>query len=85
MDRFAAMRVFIAVADAGSLSAARQAAAPLAEGSLRLILKAYEADALPVHILHREDRLPQSKLQSFIAFAAPRLRAELGGRPSRSS
>lgn len=62
-----------------------QAAAPLAEGSLRLILKAYEADALPVHILHREDRLPQAKVQSFIAFAAPRLRAELGGRPSRSS
>ena len=62
-----------------------QAAAPLAEGSLRLILEAYEPDALPVHILHREDRLPQAKVQSFIAFAAPRLRAELGGRPSRSS
>ena len=62
-----------------------QAAGPLAEGSLRLILKAYEPDALPVHILHREDRLPQAKVQSFIVFAAPRLRAELGGRSSRSS
>jgi DNA-binding transcriptional LysR family regulator len=62
-----------------------QAAAPLAERSLRLILDAYEPDALPVHILHREDRLPQAKVQSFIAFAAPRLRAELSGRPSRSS
>jgi DNA-binding transcriptional LysR family regulator len=41
-------------------------------------------DALPVHILHREDRLPQAKVQSFIVFAAPRLRAELG-RSSRSS
>ena len=30
-------------------------------------------DALVVHILHREDRLPQAKVQSFIAFAAPRL------------
>jgi DNA-binding transcriptional LysR family regulator len=62
-----------------------QAAAPIAEGSLRLILEDYEPEALPVHILHREDRLPQAKVQSFIAFAAPRLRAELGGRPSRSA
>ena len=62
-----------------------QAAAPLAKGSLRLILEAYEPDALPVHILHREDRLPQAKVQSFIAFAVPRLRVELGGRPSRRS
>jgi hypothetical protein len=38
---------------------------------------------MPVHILHREDRLPQAKVQSFIDFAAPRLRAGLGGRRSR--
>jgi DNA-binding transcriptional LysR family regulator len=62
-----------------------QAASPLAKGSLRLVLEAYEPDPLPVHILHREDRLPQAKVQSFIAFAAPRLRAGLSGRPSRSS
>jgi hypothetical protein len=62
-----------------------QATALLAKGSLRLILEAYEPEALPVHILHREDRLPQAKVQSFIAFAAPRLRAVLGGKSSRSS
>jgi DNA-binding transcriptional LysR family regulator len=58
-----------------------QAAGALADGSLRLILDDYEPEALPVHILHREDRLPQAKVQSFIAFAAPRLRAQLSARP----
>jgi hypothetical protein len=33
--------------------------------------------------LHREDRLPQAKVQSFIAFAVPRLRKAL--KPSRRS
>lgn len=62
-----------------------QAAAPLAQGSLRLVLEGYEPEAMPAHILHREDRLPQPKVQSFIAFAAPRLRAQLSGGPPRSS
>ena len=68
----------------GGLGIARvlsyQADAALADGSLRLVLKDYEPEVLPVHILHREDRLPQAKVQSFIAFAAPRLRAALSGR-----
>ena len=56
-----------------------QAEASVAEGTLRLILENFEPEAVPVSLLHREDRLPQAKVQSFIAFAAPRLRAELRG------
>ena len=54
-----------------------QAAASLADGSLRLILEDFEPEAMPVSLLHREDRLPQAKVQSFIALAAPRLRQAL--------
>jgi hypothetical protein len=46
-------------------------------GSLRLILEAFEPEAVPVSLLHREDRLPQAKVQSFLALAAPRLRQAL--------
>jgi DNA-binding transcriptional LysR family regulator len=62
-----------------------QVARSVAEGSLRLILEAFEPEEIPVSLLHREDRLPQAKVQSFIAFAAPRLRAALKskGRASR--
>ena len=59
------------------------AARPVADGSLRLILENFEPEEMPVHILHREDRLPQAKVESFIAFAVPRLRKALkpsGGR-----
>lgn len=54
-----------------------QAEASLADGSLRRILEAFEPEAMPVNLIHREDRLPQSKVQSFIAYAAPRLRQVL--------
>jgi DNA-binding transcriptional LysR family regulator len=50
-----------------------QAEASLADGSLR----DFEPEPIPVSLLHREDRLPQAKVQSFISFAAPRLRAAL--------
>jgi DNA-binding transcriptional LysR family regulator len=60
-----------------------QAARPVAEGSLRLILENFEPEEMPVNILHREDRLPQAKVQSFIAFAVPRLRKAL--KPSGAS
>ncbi|MGB2930934.1 MAG: LysR family transcriptional regulator [Methyloceanibacter sp.] len=49
----------------------------LADGSLRLILEAFEPEAMPISILHREDRLPQAKVQSFVGFAVPRLRAQM--------
>jgi DNA-binding transcriptional LysR family regulator len=54
-----------------------QAQASLADRSLRRILKPFEPEAMPVNLIHREDRLPRSKVQSFIAFAAPRLRQVL--------
>jgi DNA-binding transcriptional LysR family regulator len=54
-----------------------QAAGKLADKSLRLILESFEPDAMPVSILHREDRLPQAKVQRFIALAAPLLRKAL--------
>ena len=54
-----------------------QAEASLGDGSLRLILEDFEPDAMPVSLLHREDRQPQAKVQSFVAFAAPRLRKVL--------
>ena len=57
-----------------------QARAGLAEGSLRRILEAFEPEPIPVNLIHREDRLPQAKVQSFIAFAAPRLRQALAER-----
>ena len=56
-----------------------QAEASLNDGSLRLILEAFEPDAIPVSLVHREDRLPQAKVQSFIALAVPRLRKQLKG------
>lgn len=56
-----------------------QAEASLNDGSLRLILEAFEPGAMPVSLVHREDRLPQAKVQSFIALAVPRLRKELKG------
>ncbi len=54
-----------------------QAEASLSDGSLRLILKDFEPAPIPVNLIHREDRLPQAKVESFIAFAAPRLRQAL--------
>jgi DNA-binding transcriptional LysR family regulator len=56
-----------------------QAEASLNDGSLRLILEAFEPEAIPVSLVHREDRLPQAKVQSFIALAGPRLRKQLKG------
>ena len=51
-----------------------QADASLKDGSLRLILEDFEPAAIPVSLVHREDRLPQAKVQSFVGFAVPRLR-----------
>jgi DNA-binding transcriptional LysR family regulator len=54
-----------------------QAAFSLAEGSLRLVLVPFEPEPIPVNLIHREDRLPQAKVESFVAFAAPKLRQAL--------
>jgi DNA-binding transcriptional LysR family regulator len=54
-----------------------QIAKDLANRSLRPILEAFEPEEIPISLLHREDRLPQAKVQTFIAFAVPRLRKKL--------
>jgi len=54
-----------------------QAVEGFKDGSLRLVLEAFEPERLPVSLIHREDRLPQAKVQSFVALAVPRLRRAL--------
>jgi DNA-binding transcriptional LysR family regulator len=54
-----------------------QVEASLADGSLKRILKDFEPEPIPVNLIHREDRLPQAKVEGFTAFAAPRLRQAL--------
>jgi DNA-binding transcriptional LysR family regulator len=54
-----------------------QGEASIANGALQRILEAFEPEEIPVNLIHREDRLPQAKVESFIAFAAPRLRQVL--------
>jgi DNA-binding transcriptional LysR family regulator len=56
-----------------------QADPSLADGSLRLLLEDFEPAAIPVSLIHREDRLPQVKVQSFAQLAVPRLRKRLKG------
>jgi DNA-binding transcriptional LysR family regulator len=56
-----------------------QAADSIRDGSLRVILEAFEPAPLPVNLIHREDRLPQVKVQSFVKLAVPRLRKALKG------
>ena len=54
-----------------------QAQDSLKDGSLRLILEPFEPEPVPVNLVHREDRLPQAKVQSFVELAVPRLRKAL--------
>ena len=54
-----------------------QIAEALAEGRLRLVLRAFEPAPLPVHLLHGAAALLPLKLRAFLDFAAPRLRARL--------
>ena len=56
-----------------------QADSSLKDDSLRLILEDFEPEAIPINLIHREDRLPQAKVQSFVALAVPRLRKRLKG------
>jgi len=51
-----------------------QAADDLARGTLRRVLKPYEGDELPIHLIYPEGRHPPPKLRAFLDFATPRLR-----------
>ena len=52
-----------------------QVRAPVAEGKLRIILRAFEPEPLPVHLVHAGQPLLPLKLRAFLDFAAPRLKA----------
>lgn len=54
-----------------------QAQAALKDGSLRRVLADFEPEPLPVSLVHREDRLPQAKVQAFSEIAVPMLRKAL--------
>jgi DNA-binding transcriptional LysR family regulator len=51
-----------------------QVQAAVAEGRLRIILREYEPEPLPVHLLHARQPLLPLKLRAFLDFAAPRLK-----------
>ncbi len=51
--------------------------AMLQAGKVEPLLEDYEADPVPVHILHVSRNMMPVKLRQFIDFAAPRLRASL--------
>lgn len=54
-----------------------QAAEEIRSGALRLLLEAYEPEPLPVSFVHPERGLLPLKVQAFLDFAAPRMRARL--------
>ena len=56
-----------------------QVAEPVARGDLKLILRPFEPEALPVHVLHAGQSLAPLKLRAFLDFAGPRLKASLAG------
>lgn len=51
-----------------------QVADALAEGSLVRLLRGYENEPAPVHLLYPQGRYPAPKLRAFLDLAAPRLR-----------
>lgn len=59
-----------------------QARAAVESGALTLILKDFEPEPLPVHLVHVGQSPLPVKLRAFLDFAAPRLKTELlGGGP----
>lgn len=55
-----------------------QAASALASGALVAVLRAYEPEPVPVHLLYTDPKRLPLKTRSFVDFAAPRLRKALG-------
>jgi DNA-binding transcriptional LysR family regulator len=92
--RFAPIRPRFAVNSADAAIAAAVAAAgitrvlsyqvraPVAAGALRLILRPFEPEPLPVHLVHAGHSLLPLKLRAFLDFAAPRLKASLPAFPA---
>lgn len=53
-----------------------QVADELANGQIKTVLSDYCATPIPIHIIHREDRLSSNKVRSFIDLMAERLKKE---------
>lgn len=58
-----------------------QAAAAIRDGRLASVLRDYEPDPIPVHLVHTGPPLLPLKLRAFLDFAAPRLKAALAALP----
>ena len=54
-----------------------QIAGHLAAGRLKRILAKFEAEPLPIHVLHREGRQASAKVRSFVDFLVEHLRTDL--------
>lgn len=54
-----------------------QVADAVKAGQLTIVLRKFEAAALPVHLVYARQRRTSGKLRAFLEFAAPRLRARL--------
>lgn len=53
-----------------------QIQAPVRAGELKPVLRKFETDPVPVHLLYPHSRLMSARVRAFIDFAAPRLRAQ---------
>ena len=58
-----------------------QAAISLREGTLVSLLRAYETQTIPVHLVHTGPPLLPLKLRAFLDFSGPRVRAALAALP----
>ena len=56
-----------------------QVAEPVARGDLKLVLRSFEPEPLPVHLLYAGQTLLPLKLRAFLDFAGPRLKASMAG------
>lgn len=54
-----------------------QVARAVKDGKLKTILKEFELEPLPIHVIHPGQTRPPLKLRSFLEFAVPRLRTSL--------
>jgi DNA-binding transcriptional LysR family regulator len=61
---------------------AYQAAAALAEGKLKTVLRNFQPPPSPVHLVHGAGRLLPRKLRAFLDVAVPRLKAAIAELPS---
>lgn len=62
-----------------------QVARAVGDGQLRIVLKDYEPDPIPVSLVHAGQGLLPLKMRSFLEFAVPRLRRSLAGKPDEAS